>query len=296
MEGILTVLDFETTSTQNPYAIEIGLIALDENLEEVARYESVIKPPIQVSKEILGFTRLTANQIETAPSFEDIWPDLHKYLSERVVVAHFAEFENKVLYKEFLRLGIEEFIPTSLCSLKMTKEIFPRLGKYSLEFLTDHFGISHDSSHQAISDVISTVDLLKKLNNHSDLLQIRIEQLRSRLVSIPTPQDRALPAQPRVRSKAENHEASAILDLLASTGKSRISITGTPSNGKDAMERDFESVGLTYDKGPVVNAMAFVVRCSIKPGESKIMAAKTKGIPVISEDLANEIINKLRNR
>jgi DNA polymerase III epsilon subunit-like protein len=79
MDGLLTILDFETTSLENPFAIEIGMIAVDENLQEISRYESVIKPPIDVSKKILGMTRLTSAQLETAPTFEDLWPDIHKF-------------------------------------------------------------------------------------------------------------------------------------------------------------------------------------------------------------------------
>jgi DNA polymerase III epsilon subunit-like protein len=84
MDGTLTILDFETTSLENPYAIEIGMIAINKNLEEIARYESVIKPPAEVGKKILGMTRLTSAQVYSAPVFEDLWPDIHPFLSNRI--------------------------------------------------------------------------------------------------------------------------------------------------------------------------------------------------------------------
>ena len=295
MRGSLTILDFETTSLENPYAIEIGMIAVDENLNEVARYESVIHPPVQVSKKILGLTRLTANQVQAAPTFEDLWPDIHGFLSSRIVVAHFAAFENKVLYKEFLRLGLEEYLPVTMCTRNLTKAILPNLEKYSLEYLTELFAISHVESHQAIGDVIPTLELLRKLNEQGEHLDRKVESLKYAVVAIPRPQEKAVKPQVRIRSVSEDYSPETIMKLLKTSQKTRISITGTPKIGKDAMANDFESVGLTYDKGPIVNAMAFVVRAANKPGERKIIDARAKGIPVISEDLANEVISRLRN-
>lgn len=295
MDGLLTILDFETTSLENPYAIEIGMIAVDENLQEISRYESVIKPRIEVSKKILGMTRLTSAQLESAPTFEDLWPDIHKYLSNRIVVAHYAQFESKVLYKEFHRMGIEEYLPRTLCTRDLSIKSLPMMKEYGLEYLTKSLGISHVESHQAIGDVIPTLELLRKIDESGILLKNEIARLRDTLVRIPTPQDMAMKPQVRIRSEAENHSLEKIVKLVKDSGKKRISITGTPKNGKDALAAEFLTVGLVYDKGPIVNAMAFVVICANKPGESKVAAAKKMGIPVISEDLALEVINEMRN-
>ena len=296
MEGLLTVLDFETTSLENPYAIEIGMIALDDNLDEVSRYESVIKPPIEVSKKILGMTRLTSNQVSKAPTFEDLWPDIHPYLSNRIFVAHYAHFENKVLYKEFMQLGIEEYIPRSLCTHELSKKILQELPKHSLEFLTSHLKISHPESHQALGDVIPTVELLKKLSQISTFPYEEIQRMRRDIVTIPTPQDSALPPLVRLRSEPESHEVNAIVEHLRNSSKIRISITGTPEIGKEELAQKFQEVGLIYDKGPIVNSMALVIRCNYKPGESKVQQAKAKGIPVISEELAVQLITELKRQ
>jgi hypothetical protein len=115
------------------------------------------------------------------------------------------------------------------------------------------------------------------------------------MVTIPRPQEKAVEPQVRIRSTSEDYSPETIMNLLRTSRKTRISITGTPEIGKDAMINDFRSVGLTYDRGPIVNAMAFVVRAANKPGERKVIDARAKGIPVISEDLANEVISRLRS-
>jgi NAD-dependent DNA ligase len=169
------------------------------------------------------------------------------------------------------------------------------MGEFGLEYLTERLGISHVESHQAIGDVIPTLELLRKIDESGSFLKDEISRLRDSLVSIPTPQDLAKKPQVRIRSEAEEHSLEKIVKVFRESGKKRISITGTPAMGKDAMAAAFLNVGLTYDKGPIVNAMAFVVFCANKPGESKVVAAKKMGIPVISEDLALEVINEMRN-
>ena len=294
MDGILTILDFETTSLENPFAIEIGMIAVDENFQEISRYESVVRPPFEVGKKILGMTRLTSAQVMRAPTFEDLWPDIHPYLSGRIAVAHVAEFESRVLYKEFHRMGIEEYLPRTLCTRNMSKKILKELNEFGLEFLADHFDITHTESHQAIGDVITTLELLKILSRSGHFVRDEILRLRDNLVDIPRPQDKAAPAEVRIRSEAEAHSADSIIQILRNSAKHRISITGTPEIGKERMAAEFLEIGLNYDKGPIVNAMAFVVLCANKPGESKVVAAKKMGIPVISESIALEVIREMK--
>lgn len=296
MDGLLTVLDFETTSLENPFAIEIGMIALDDNFMEIARYESVIRPPEEVSKKILGLTGLTTNQIKIAPTFEELWPDIHPFLSGRIFVAHSAQFENRVLYKEFLRLGIEEYLPSSICTYQLSKKILNGLPKYTLEYLTGYLNIPHLESHQALGDVVPTAELLRKLCAFDSLALDEIAKRRKSLVTIPKPQDIALNPLARLRSEPESHSTARVIELLKENSKTRISITGTPALGKEELSKKFQRVGLIYQEGPVVNSMAFVVRCDLKPGESKVQKAKEKGIPVISEQVALQIIDELNQK
>lgn len=293
MDGIFTVVDFETTSLENPYAIEIAMIALDDQLQEISRYESVIRPPVQVSKKILGLTRLTSDQLESAPTFEDLWPDVHKFLNKRIFVAHSAQFENLVFYKEFLRLGIEEYLPKSTCTVQLSRKVLPDLRKYTLENLTTHFGIPNLESHQALSDVIATSELLRRLFMLGSYAKELTDSLKNSVVAIPTPQYKARPPQPRRRLQAEVHQVSSIVEKIKSAPNSRISITGTPAIGKENMASHFRAISLIYDKGPIVNSMIFVVRCDLKPGERKIQEAKSRGIPVISEALAMQILTEM---
>ena len=56
LPGKVTVIDFETTSLVDPRATEIGLVALDDELNEVASFETVIRPPKAASKQSIAFS------------------------------------------------------------------------------------------------------------------------------------------------------------------------------------------------------------------------------------------------
>jgi hypothetical protein len=294
MRGWLTVLDFEATELNNPRAIEIGLLAIDENFNEVGRYESVIKPPVQVRQQIRGLTRLSKNQIDKAPTFKDLWPDIHPFISNRVVVAHNSSYDIKVLYKEFFTLQLEDFLPPSLCTYQWSKKTYPNLPKHTLEYMSNNFNISNEFAHSALGDVLTTHQLLKELIKANLDLAKKISQIQGEIFALQAPHYEARQALVRNRNYAEDADLDEIIGDLTKIGKTDVVITGTPAIGKEGMGEQLKSVGLNWLESPVVKKVAFVIRANQGSGNSKIERAKELGIPVISEDDAITLISKLK--
>ena len=69
LPGFITAIDFETTSINNPRATEIGLVALDDDLNPVAKFETLIKPTRSVESRSLLVSRLSLEQINSANPF-----------------------------------------------------------------------------------------------------------------------------------------------------------------------------------------------------------------------------------
>lgn len=295
MRGWLTVLDFEATELNDPRAIEIGLLALDENLNEVARYESVIKPPVPVRQQIRGLTRLSKDQIDKAPTFKQLWPDIHPFISERVVVAHNSSYDIKVLYKEFFPLQLEDFLPPSLCTYQWSKKTFPQLPKHTLEHMSNHFNIPNEFAHSALGDVLATHQLLKELAKSNPELAKKIVQIKDETFPLQTPNYGTGKALVRNRNYAEEVDLDEIISDLRKIGKTDVVITGTPAIGKEGMGAELQTVGLNWLESPVVKKVAFVIRANKGSGNSKIERAKELGIHVISEDDAIVLITKLRS-
>lgn len=295
MRGWLTVLDFEATELHNPRAIEIGLLALDENLNEVARYESVIKPPVPVRQQIRGLTRLSKDQITKAPTFKQLWPDIYPFISERVVVAHNSSYDIKVLYKEFFTLQLEDFLPPSLCTYQWSKKTFPQLPKHTLEHMSNHFNIVNEFAHSALGDVLATHRLLEELVRANPNLAQKIVEIKGETFPLQLPNHHAEQPMIRNRNYAEEVDLNEIIGDLRTIGKKDVVITGTPAIGKEGMAAELKSVGLNWLESPVVARVAFVIRANRGSGNSKIERAKELGIHVISEDDALLLITNMRN-
>ena len=294
MRGWLTVLDFEATELNNPRAIEIGLLAIDEHFNEVERYESVIKPPVQVRQQIRGLTRLSKDQIDKAPAFTDLWPDIHPFISNRVVVAHNSSYDIKVLYKEFFALQLEDFLPPSLCTYQWSKKTFPNFPKHTLEYMSGHFNIINEFAHSALGDVLATHQLLKELIISNPEVARKISQIQDETFTLQAPNYTAREALVRNRNYAEEVDLGEIIGDLKKIGKTDVVITGTPSMGKEAMGAELKSVGLNWLESPVVKRVAFVIRANRGSGNSKIERAKELGIHIISENDAIALIAKLK--
>ena len=68
------------------------------------------------------------------------------------------EFDYRVLKKEFSRIGIR-FQRDLLCTIELSKVIFPDLESYSLGKLVSNFGIKINNRHRADGDAEATLDL-----------------------------------------------------------------------------------------------------------------------------------------
>ena len=65
-----TIIDLETSgfSPKSNHIIEVGCIKYRAG-KEIARFESLIKPPIKISGKITGITGITNEMLSTAPVF-----------------------------------------------------------------------------------------------------------------------------------------------------------------------------------------------------------------------------------
>lgn len=151
----IVIFDFETTGldTRTARIIEIGAIKYI-NRKEVERFSFLINPGVFISTEITKVTGITNDMLEDQPSFELILPKFHDFLRGCVGLAHNAEFDVGMLYHESNRLGISCDY-TVFCSLKMARELV-KIERRNLDALAQHFGLTFESRHRSIGDILVT--------------------------------------------------------------------------------------------------------------------------------------------
>lgn len=160
------VMDFETTGTsaRGDRAIEIGIVKI-ENLKIKETYSSLINPGRPIPYFITQLTTITNDDVASAPFFEDIVLDIQKFIGESILVAHNANFDWGFLKHEFEAAGFTAPENGLVCTLKLSKKLYPELTSHKLSSLTSHFRILHKGVHRALGDATVTAKLFIKMLN-----------------------------------------------------------------------------------------------------------------------------------
>jgi DNA polymerase-3 subunit epsilon len=100
--------------------------------------------------------------LKNAPKFYEIAKRIVEITKGCIVVAHNAQFDNRILITEFKRLGFD-FKRQTLCTVELAKSLMPEQSSYSLGKLTRALGIPVSDRHRAAGDAMATVKLFKLL-------------------------------------------------------------------------------------------------------------------------------------
>ena len=163
-----TVVDIETTgngSTGNRIT-EIALFNVDEGgIRE--SFSSLVNPGCEVPAFITGLTGITTAMVRRAPAFEELAPQIAEFSKGRVFVAHSVNFDYPIVKKEFERCG-QAYIRKKLCTVRLSRRLFPGLRSYSLGKLCSALEIPLNDRHRAAGDARATALLLGKILQHPD--------------------------------------------------------------------------------------------------------------------------------
>ena len=127
-------LDVETTglSLKNgDRVIEIGAVAI-ENQSIVDEFSSLIDVNKRIPWQVQQVHGITNEMLEGEPKPDEVLPDFHEFITGSILVAHNAGFDIRFLRHEFALLGIS-LNNRSLCTLKMSRKLYPYLPNHKLE-------------------------------------------------------------------------------------------------------------------------------------------------------------------
>ncbi|MFR0820435.1 MAG: PolC-type DNA polymerase III, partial [Lactococcus lactis] len=105
------VFDFETTgfSSQKNEIIQIGAVKYDENNQEQARFNQLVKNQRSyVSTEITQLTGIKPADLLNQPTIEEILPEFLDFIKGHLLVAHNAPFDISFLYQAIIDCAITD--------------------------------------------------------------------------------------------------------------------------------------------------------------------------------------------
>ncbi len=149
-------LDVETTglSPQNgDRVIEIGAVAI-ENQGIIAEFSSLIDVDKRIPWQVQQVHSITNEMLSGEPKPDEIWSEFYEFIAGSILVAHNASFDIGFLRHEFDLLGMT-LNNRSLCTLKMSRKLYPHLPDHKLETVSRYLlgeSANQMQRHRALDD------------------------------------------------------------------------------------------------------------------------------------------------
>jgi len=124
------------------------------------RWSSLVRVGTPLSRGIERFTGITQAMVDTAPDAASVLAELAARMEGRVMVAHNAAFDRRVLAQAFERAGLEWPAPPVLCTVALARRCAPLVRRRGLAAVADALGIDVESSHRALPDAVTCAQVL----------------------------------------------------------------------------------------------------------------------------------------
>lgn len=147
----LAFVDLETTGATGAQdrITEIGIVRVGP--EGVHEWSSLVNPGTRISAFIEQLTGISNAMVSSAPSFAELASTVRELLAGHLFIAHNARFDYGFVRHEFRRLD-EVFRAPVLCTVKLSRKLYPQHHRHSLDTLIERHGLSVSARHRALGD------------------------------------------------------------------------------------------------------------------------------------------------
>ncbi|MDQ7948316.1 MAG: exonuclease domain-containing protein [Pedobacter sp.] len=163
------VVDIETTGG---YAAAHGIteiaIEIHDGLRVIDRYETLINPLQPIPMHIQALTGINDQMVANAPTFSEVADEIFAILHDKVFVAHNVNFDYSFVRHHLAASGFT-FNAKKLCTVRMSRKIFPGLASYSLGKLCNALKVPLNNRHRAGGDAAATAIVLGMLLEKDEL-------------------------------------------------------------------------------------------------------------------------------
>lgn len=166
------IVDIETTGG---YAAANGIteiaVYIHDGNQIVQHYETLINPLQAIPRYIQALTGITNEMLKDAPVFEDVAREIFDLLQGRVFVAHNVNFDYSFVKHHLSESGYT-LSDQKLCTVRLSRKVYPQLASYSLGNLCRSLEIEIENRHRAGGDCLATVKLFEKILHSGGLTHI----------------------------------------------------------------------------------------------------------------------------
>lgn len=154
-------VDIETTggSYKTSRIIEFAAIRV-ENGKIVESFQTLINPGFQIPEFITRITGITTNDVVDAPFFEEITEQINHILLGAIFIAHHVRFDYSFVKRQLEICNIR-YNPRMLCSVRLSRALYPEVKGHGLEAIINRFSISTINRHRAYDDAAAVKQFLE---------------------------------------------------------------------------------------------------------------------------------------
>jgi len=157
------VVDIETTGgyPSGNGITEISIHIMDGNTV-VETWESLINPEQFIPSYIEALTGINNEMVAEAPTFSEVAAHIYELLHDKIFIAHNVNFDYAFI-RHHLSLSGHTLNCKKLCTVRLSRKLFPGLSSYSLGKLCKSLDINLENRHRAGGDAAATAILFAKL-------------------------------------------------------------------------------------------------------------------------------------
>ena len=158
--AVFTAFDTETSgiTPTNSRIIEIGAVRFTKD-GIISKWSKLFDPDQILSPFIINLTHITQEMVDAADPINNHIRDFLTFLGSSIIVAHNAQFDLNFLNAECENCGLPVTKNQAIDTLQLSRILFPEAEYHKLDYLADYFGIDKGSSHRALDDAITCMEL-----------------------------------------------------------------------------------------------------------------------------------------
>ncbi len=157
------IVDIETTGG---YAAAHGIteisIHIFDGKKVIEKFETLINPNQPIPPYIQAMTGITNEMVADAPAFEEVAESIYNLIHDKIFIAHNVNFDYS-----FVKSHLEQFgfvlNAKKLCTVRLSRKLFPGFPSYSLSKLCHSLNIKIRNHHRAGGDTEATVKIFQRL-------------------------------------------------------------------------------------------------------------------------------------
>jgi len=164
----LTVFDVETTGLdplRGHKIVELAAVRVEDGkINKEGPFNTFVNPERTIPPEAAQVNRIRNEDLEGAPSIDQVIPLFLDFAKDTLLVAHNAAFDMGFINSEKEHCWGFVEIPECLCTMCLSRSLFPGEFRHSLDVVSMRLGIElPPKRHRALPDVMLTAEALLKM-------------------------------------------------------------------------------------------------------------------------------------